>query len=38
MNKEVVTPAFDEVWKGTKSVAAALREIKPTLQNIVDQK
>jgi multiple sugar transport system substrate-binding protein len=38
MNKDVVTPAFDEIWKSTKSVAAVLREIKPTLQSLVEQK
>jgi multiple sugar transport system substrate-binding protein len=38
MNAEVVTPAFDEIWAGTKDVAPALREMRPTLQNLADMK
>lgn len=33
----VITPAFNQLWAGTKPVASTLRELKPTLQNLVNQ-
>jgi multiple sugar transport system substrate-binding protein len=37
MNAEVVTPAFNDVWDGKQTPAAALRSIKAPLQTLVDQ-
>jgi ABC-type glycerol-3-phosphate transport system substrate-binding protein len=37
MNAEVVTPAFNDIWDGKQTPAAALRSIKASLQTVVDQ-
>jgi multiple sugar transport system substrate-binding protein len=37
MLKTVITPTFNQIWAGSKAVATAMREMKPTLQQLVDQ-
>jgi hypothetical protein len=37
MNTEIVTPAFNDIWDSKQTPAVALRSIKPSLQNLVDQ-
>jgi len=37
MNKDVVTPAFNEIWDGQQNPATALKSIKPSLQTMIDQ-
>ena len=37
MNKDIIGPAFDQLWKGSKAVDTTMQGLRSTLQNLVDQ-